>query len=272
MSVSTVVRIDDEPDMPAIDRIRLLIVETDHRIHDYIAAIATPRGFEVLHAWSAADGAEAVARVRPELVIAQELPAGFRADRVFAPGSSEPMEPMLAMRGAALVLHKPILPLAFGQQLLRAPAVHGQRTLTVYEELGILHLDYARRMPDIVTQLATAIQTSCASLDLAACKRLRTQAHRLRGAAGSYGFAQVGLWAGGVEEALRVFLERPSETNPPAALELAGEQAIAEDVGLDVTTLRRRRNQPERLLISGAKEPMELLRLALAPWLKKPAP
>ena len=63
-----------------------------------------------------------------------------------------------------------------------------------------LRAEYAVELPAIVAALAALIGRAGEGREAAA--RARAAAHRLRGTAGSYGFREVGVAAGEVEEAI----------------------------------------------------------------------
>jgi chemotaxis protein histidine kinase CheA len=71
------------------------------------------------------------------------------------------------------------------------------------EALAALRIDYARRLPGRVRQVARALRALRRTPgDARLLERARALAHRLRGTAGSYGFAAVGAAAGRVEDGI----------------------------------------------------------------------
>ena len=66
--------------------------------------------------------------------------------------------------------------------------------------LAELAAEYAAELPGLIDELARLVEAAAA--DPAAVPRARAAAHRLRGTAGSYGFAAVGEAAGSIEDAL----------------------------------------------------------------------
>jgi len=66
--------------------------------------------------------------------------------------------------------------------------------------LAELCAEYAAELPGLIDELARLAEAAVA--DPAAVPRARVAAHRLRGTAGSYGFAAVGEGAGSIEDAL----------------------------------------------------------------------
>jgi HPt (histidine-containing phosphotransfer) domain-containing protein len=66
--------------------------------------------------------------------------------------------------------------------------------------LADLTAEYAAELPGLVEALAALVEA--ATMDPAVVPRASAAAHRLRGTAGSYGFAAVGEAAGSVEDAL----------------------------------------------------------------------
>lgn len=72
-----------------------------------------------------------------------------------------------------------------------------------HDALTALRAEYARRLPSRVRRVALALG-ACrrAPGDALRLERARALAHRLRGTAGSYGFAAVGAAAGRVEDGI----------------------------------------------------------------------
>jgi HPt (histidine-containing phosphotransfer) domain-containing protein len=71
------------------------------------------------------------------------------------------------------------------------------------DALAALRVEYARRLPARVRKVARALGAyRRAPGDAVLLERARSLAHRLRGTAGSYGFAAVGAAAGRVEDGI----------------------------------------------------------------------
>ena len=68
------------------------------------------------------------------------------------------------------------------------------------DALAVLRAAYAADLPDLVRALEALLDEAAARPEATA--RARQAAHRIRGTAGSYGFAAVGEIAGGIEDAL----------------------------------------------------------------------
>ena len=82
--------------------------------------------------------------------------------------------------------------------------------------LAALRRGYAAELPDLVRSLAARMEE--AATRPSALDQARREAHRLRGTAGSYGFAAVGEAAGRIEDAL----EEGRSVTPDLLGELAG--------------------------------------------------
>src|SRR5262249_14660824 len=89
--------------------------------------------------------------------------------------------------------------------------------LTGLDALTALRVDYALALPGRVRRLATALRAlRRAPGTLAHLERARVLAHRLRGTAGSYGFAALGQAAGRIETALFHTTGAPNEAHTAA--------------------------------------------------------
>lgn len=110
-------------------------------------------------------------------------------------------------RDAAGVIAKPFEPSELPVQLVRALGEkRSPSTAPAANPLDTLRRGYARGLPRRVRRLAAALRAwRCAPEDTRAQLReeAQTLAHRLRGTASSYGYAEVGAATGRVEDALR---------------------------------------------------------------------
>ncbi len=106
-----------------------------------------------------------------------------------------------------LVLYKPIDPVAFTERVLEllsprpGAAAPPPADLSAFAaHLVGLEREFRARLPEKLAELEAALRQ--AREDPAEIQAARTLAHRLRGSAGSYGFASVGVAAGLVEDLL----------------------------------------------------------------------
>jgi CheY-like chemotaxis protein len=111
-------------------------------------------------------------------------------------------------RDAAGVIAKPFEPSELPDQLARAVRVRGPSTAPAPEPdpLAALHAGYARGLPRRLRRLAAALRAWRRAPEDARARlheEARTLAHRLRGTASSYGYAEIGDATGRVEDALR---------------------------------------------------------------------
>jgi hypothetical protein len=103
--------------------------------------------------------------------------------------------------------------------------------LTGLDALTALKVDYALALPGRVRRLATALRAwRRAPGTFAHLERARALAHRLRGTAGSYGFAAVGQAAGRIEIALFHTTGAPSEAHAAAWDEIWSALRAAESL------------------------------------------
>ncbi|MEP7120542.1 MAG: Hpt domain-containing protein [Byssovorax sp.] len=78
-----------------------------------------------------------------------------------------------------------------------------ERDALIREAFVELRQEFAIALPDRVVALATAVRAAATSRDDSALHdEARSGAHKLRGAAGSYGFPAISAAAGRIEEAL----------------------------------------------------------------------
>ena len=85
------------------------------------------------------------------------------------------------------------------------------------DQLAEIRARYGRDLPDRVERLGGALRAwQRAPAEAELCNRARELAHRLRGTAGSFGFAAVGEAAGRIEEAVRKIGGAPGEEHAAA--------------------------------------------------------
>jgi HPt (histidine-containing phosphotransfer) domain-containing protein len=84
----------------------------------------------------------------------------------------------------------------------RDGAQNDARLEAIRAALAELRVEYAEVLPGLVSELVAATEEACAPVEGADLKKLTTLAHRMHGAAGSYGFGGVSAVAGKMEHLL----------------------------------------------------------------------
>lgn len=117
----------------------------------------------------------------------------------------------------SLILHKPIMPLVLGLQIESlflegaAPAAD-EKQARIASKLEEMTAEYKRSLPDAVSELKGMIKQAQDEESNKACIGLAiTASHKLRGTAGSFGMAELGVHMGTIEDNLNALAtEKPS--------------------------------------------------------------
>lgn len=144
------------------------------------------------------DGLETLAALRKQACTAPVIMMTARDDPADVAG--------YRASGAAAVINKPFDPIALPDLIARAVARPAPtfRQDPVSEVIAHLAAEYARALPGKLAELrAAADRAASAEPGDPAREDATRRAHRLRGTAGSYGFAAVGALCGQLESALR---------------------------------------------------------------------
>ncbi len=204
----------------------ILIVDDDPQFRALVRSVLESAGHKVLEAGTGKAALPLVQTGRPDLLVVDGLlpdtdgVAWIR--KVRAEGIKIPIafvsafwrdlksfQELTKTLDVALVLRKPVLPAAIGSQLeeLLAKAAPAPVEVEVDDSpmaaLEALRRDYLASLPEKLAALEIALaayrEAPTAKDRLEAA---RTQAHKLRGTAGSYGFLEVSEAAGWIEDAL----------------------------------------------------------------------
>jgi HPt (histidine-containing phosphotransfer) domain-containing protein len=79
------------------------------------------------------------------------------------------------------------------------PPPNDARAAAIQAALAELRAEYAEGLPALLADLSAAVEAACASEGGEAVRHLQTLAHRMHGAAGSYGFKGVSAAAATLE-------------------------------------------------------------------------
>ncbi len=208
---------------------KTLILDADRDLRALLGSALAASGAEVLEAGSTREAEEQLSRGPVDLAVVDGnllngagldfiarlrqrdrtirlvlLSAHFRDLKTFTQLTTE--------LDVSLVMYKPIEPIGFAQRItqllspLPAPAAPAKAaepsaTSALALDLGALRTQFASRLPDKLAALTVALEA--ARLDPGRLDDARTLAHRLRGSAGSYGYAAVGAAVGLVEDLLK---------------------------------------------------------------------
>jgi diguanylate cyclase (GGDEF)-like protein len=218
---------------------KILVVDDDQQFRCLVSRLLVDRGHQVIEAASGRAGESALARERPDMMIVDGLlpdgdgvswldgrrKQGDTTPAVFVSAFWRDLKSYRRLTGelgVALVLHKPIVPAAFAEQIegvlaslpaaakaaasapAPAPAAEAIPELdldmsTLLAEAGA---EYGAALPGKLTELRGLAERALAG-DAAALQPLRDLAHRLSGTAGSYGFVAAGDAAAALEALAR---------------------------------------------------------------------
>ncbi len=201
----------------------LLLLDDDRDFVALVVPVLQQRGHRVIQAARAAEADQCLQRERPDLIIVDGLLPDADGVHWIAKlrqsGSCLPVVFVSAFwrdlasfnrltkeLGVSLVVHKPVVPSLFAEEIEGQLASRGARarpTPSVEEAFRNLKSEYARNLPQKLRDLAglcRQVRADPSSSSAAAEAQMR--AHRLRGTAGSYGYREVGEAAGLVEDAL----------------------------------------------------------------------
>lgn len=232
----------------------ILLLDDDASFRALVVPPLTERGHRVVEAGDCAAASRHLAEGPFDLLIVDgQLPdqdgrdwivalrsSGNRTPIVFVTGSWNDFDTyrrMVDELGVAAVAYKPVIPVAFADAIqgligkLNAPAEDLSTDLDA--ELQALRVAYARELPGKIAALRAALASlRQAPNDDASLKQATSQAHRLRGTAGSYGFDEVSKAAARLEDELRAW----NEPGPHDAAAAAGRiDACLEDAQLAVS-------------------------------------
>ncbi len=215
----------------------VLLLDDDEDLSSLLKAALVSRGLEVIEAGNACDADEALQRRSVDLVIVDGLLPDVpglefiehlrkrdpRIRVVFVSAFFRDLKTfkrLTAELDVSLVLYKPIEPTSFAEKVASVlepatcersaqgqPAPSEPSPLAL--ELAELRRAFGKKLPERVEELRRAIQE--VKQDLSALDKARMLAHRLRGSAGSYGYATVGELVGLVED----LLVDAQEMSPP---------------------------------------------------------
>src|SRR5579885_810183 len=213
----------------------ILLVDDDPEFRRLVAPSLAARGYRVLEAGTAKEADDLLASASPDLLIVDgQLPDRDGEDFlrslqrtarslpvVFISAfwrDSESYRRLTEELGASLLMHKPVIPVVFCEQvaslLARHAARHGPEVDASAEEaISMLRRAYAEQLPGKLADLEQAVQLARGKpADQLLLAGVRTRAHKLRGTAGSYGFPEVGKAMGRIEDALAAVATGGAET------------------------------------------------------------
>jgi HPt (histidine-containing phosphotransfer) domain-containing protein len=137
----------------------------------------------------------------------------------------------------SLVLREPVVPMIFADQvgsLLQAPPPRGTPgSKGLQEELAELRRGFARSLPARLGELSRAVQLARDQpRDLERARAIESQAHSLKGVAGTLGFEAVSAIAGRIQDVARRVLKTGSPDLEPVLCQIE-EEVVAAHATLD---------------------------------------
>jgi diguanylate cyclase (GGDEF)-like protein len=205
----------------------ILLLDNDPDFRQLVVPLLVERRFKVVEAATADSAWQLFAREKPHLVVVDgQLPdsdgldwiktlrdRGYRTPVVFISAfwrDQESYRQLTDQLNVSLLLHKPVIPAVFVEQIhseLKRAEGEGIDTpsldLDPSEALAVLRRDYGNQLPGRLKELTQSLELARKrNEDQFLLGQARVQAHKLRGTAGSYGFADVGEASGKIEDAL----------------------------------------------------------------------
>lgn len=201
----------------------ILLVDDSSHFRELVVPVLRRRGHRVLEATTGAEALEVLRRQFVDLVIVDYLLPDTDGEswiaRLRASGDSTQVvfvssfrrdlretQRLVTRLGVSLVLYKPVIPSAFGEQIQalffdEATFAQERRSETALK-LRALRQEVDLRLPGELAELGKTLDEAGAVPGTGALGTARTQAHRLRGILGSLGLARAGEAAGRLEDGL----------------------------------------------------------------------
>jgi DNA-binding response OmpR family regulator len=230
----------------------ILLVDDDESFRQLVLPALESTGYAVLQAESGMEALQVLQDNNPDLLIidgylpdmdgeewiAERRAEGINTPIVFISGYWR--EPAAYKRltdelGVDLLVNKPIMPLAFREQVAtllaknsESPAVQSGNSNTLEIALAALREKYLESLPGKTQELAQAFENAKAHpADRKALLEVRGHAHKLRGTAGSYGILKYAHCAGLIEDTITALTKdgKEPEANDWSQLEDAVREA-----------------------------------------------
>jgi diguanylate cyclase (GGDEF)-like protein len=251
----------------------ILLVDDDARFQSVIAPALESRGHHVIHARTAAAATALVSAHAPDLVVVdgilpdndgarwiRELREVGDHRRVIFVSSlwrdSASLSLLTNGLGVSLVVHKPLVPAIFIEQLEGQLALGGIPVRLDFDRaMEELRAEYAHAMHGKLADLAGAL-TRCRERPSDPTLRVeaRAKAHNLRGTAGSYGFGDVALAVANIEDALSSKPKPPSLRWEDVDTWMEEARAAAERLAEELPDVPTRIGGTRILLVDGDAE------------------
>ena len=211
---------------------QLLLVDDDDDFRALVAPVLARRGFQVREVASAQEATRALEQAPADVIvvdwllpdrdgiswIAEQRKRGNHAQMVLATArwrEIKTMSKVIADLGLSLVVTKPIVPLAFGWQVRQLlsqgkDAPRDARPMSGREDVAsdtVIRLReiyevHEQNLPAKLDELVAGTRHAISTGDPGSLATMRRRAERLRGCAGSIGYAAVGEAAGWLADAL----------------------------------------------------------------------
>ena len=237
----------------------VLVVDDDREFRELIAPVLSSLGLRVLQAALGKEGAEITARENPDLLIVDGLlPDTTGVEWIAALREQGNLRPIIFLSSLSaygwgsrtihrltnelkvgVILQKPIIPSLFVEQVeyaLRESApVRPKAELDLERGLALLRTEYGKTLPAKLDELSRALDGAKEqAADPFKVAEARSQSHRLRGTAGSYGFIAIGEACGRIEDALMTMVDADPGRHPELWAEMKRALAEARRVALAI--------------------------------------
>lgn len=206
---------------------RVLVVDDDVVFYTVVSALLKKRGYALTHARSGEEGTNFIARDRFDMVILDGQLGDTTGDRWLSDQRLKGMSlPVAFISGVMwtdadlnhlrddlkvdLILSKPIVPAAFGDQMDKILKIDRQEDsgsklpATGSPEFQKLKEDYLSSMPYELGEIERFAGQGWATNSLVAVNTCMQMAHKIRGTAASYGYPELGQAMGLVEDTLNI--------------------------------------------------------------------
>ena len=239
---------------------KVLLVDDDAEFRDLVTPVLASLGLRVFQAARGKEGAELAEKEDPDLMIVDGLlpdttgvewiaalrargnqrPVIFLSSLSAYGWGSRTIHRLTGELKVAVILQKPIIPALFVEQVEQAlkesaPA-RPKAEMDLERGLAALRADYGKTLPHKLRELSLALDRALnGPEDPFLLAEARSQSHRLRGTAGSYGFIAIGEAAGRIEDALSQLGEVDAARHPGLWAEMRRALAEGQRVAAAIT-------------------------------------
>lgn len=214
-------------------RERVLVIDDDTQFRALVKSCLEEKGLEVAEAGCASSARALLANLAPDLIIVDgmlpDIDGALFVEELRQNGNVKPVFFVSAHWRAAeqykhltnnlkvsSIIHKPIVPSLFAEQVARAltqlstvgsPRIEKNQQLM--QRIKVLTENYAEQIPELIDELRGAVQEAKQDTGSGAClERAINLAHRQKGTSGSYGFNALSEQFEKIEHGLKLLSNR----------------------------------------------------------------